>query len=335
MKTLSSLVFFVFTLTTTSAFGADLTITDYDSTRQRATISLSQDTSIKMGTILRVNANSGTCNLEIVERVNLNLVAKTPKCTASILRDGLKLTYSQPATDSWGKTSEFNNEVEDVSHRAPAWSNDDSIMSDDEGWTSEGQFTTGSIATAAGWGRYAFLKDRISVYLGHNFTNDLEGKVLANGSVKDLGGDMAFTMGVQGRVYDISPRLGIVVGIGHEFNRTFDEATTIVNNTEVRAKPPTGNPKVRIWSLYTQVEASVMKRLKAFGGINFSLPVANGVYLDFDGDIGFQAGAAYEVIRNLDIEGLIKITNMDLNNRQGETTDVSLAGVELRGRYTF
>ena len=52
-------------------------------------------------------------------------------------------------------------------------------------------------------------------------------------------------------------------------------------------------------------------------------------------DIGFQGGANYQLYPQIALEGLIKISNMNLRNEIGETTDVSLAGLEVRGRYSF
>ena len=171
--------------------------------------------------------------------------------------------------------------------------------------------------------------------MGYNFSDDLEGKVNADGSYKDLSGDMAFALGVQGRVYDFTPRVSLAVGLGYEFARSFDQATVILNNAEVVAQPPTGNPSVSFWSLYTQAQAQLLDKLTAFGGINFSLPSVSNVPWSLSGDLGFQAGAAYEVYKQIQVEGLVKITNLNLRNQLGDTTDVSLAGIELRGRYTF
>ncbi|NQZ19747.1 MAG: hypothetical protein HRT44_10890 [Bdellovibrionales bacterium] len=78
-----------------------------------------------------------------------------------------------------------------------------------------------------------------------------------------------------------------------------------------------------------------MDKLVGFGGFNVSIPLLSNSPFSMDGDIGFQAGANYQILPHVAIEGLIKISNMNLQNNIGETTDVSLAGLELRGRYNF
>lgn len=321
-------------LTPVAEAGTLLTVSNYDSIRQRATIKVSDTASgletdgrsVSLGSRLRVNTSSGQCIIEIAERVNSLLVAKTPECTDQILRTGLQLTY----TPSNPGDSQF--ESEDVANRKPAWQQD----TPQEDWPSEGRFSSnGRVATAAGWGPFAPLKDRISVYLGHNFSNDLEGKVTSAGDVKDLGGQTAFTLGLQGRVYNFSPRLGLSVGVGHEFMRTFNEATVLTNNQEARGPVPFNDIKLSLWSLYTQVEVQVIPKLLAFGGINIAVPSANQETLSFGSDLGFQVGAAYELASQIMVEGLVKITNLNARLLAATPTDVSLAGIEVRGRYTF
>jgi len=311
-----------------------LTVTNYDSARQRATIQVSNDQTVVRGTKIRINTNSGSCIVEVTDQANDLLVTKAPNCSESVLRKGLQVAYGVPITTN---TASAPQEAEDVSKRRPAWEND----SPAQNWPSEGKFTSGRVATAAGWGMLAPLKDRISVYLGHNFSNDLEGKVTPSGEVKDLGGQTAFTLGVFGRVYNFSPKVGLSVGIGHDFMRTFDQATLISNNSEVRAPNPAGDTRISLWSLYTQAEVEVYDKIMVFGGINISIPRENDTPLKFSSDLGFQVGAAYEVFSQFMVEGLIKISNLNVENTSLpenpaiEKTDVSLAGIELRGRYTF
>lgn len=179
------------------------------------------------------------------------------------------------------------------------------------------------------------LKDRISLYIGHNLSRQLEGKVIANGSVKNLEGDTALSMGLNGRVYDFSPRVSLGVGLGYETPRTFDRATFSNNGVETKSGTIGYSPRLSIWSLSAQAEVNIIERLIGFGGMNISIPQLSNSPFDMTGDLGFQAGANYEVYPQVGIEALIKIQNMNLKNNIGETTDVSLAGLEVRGRYRF
>ncbi len=95
------------------------------------------------------------------------------------------------------------------------------------------------------------------------------------------------------------------------------------------------SPRLSIWSLAVQGEARVMDDLTGFAGLNLSIPSLRNSPFRVGSDIGFQAGANYQLFPQVALEGLIKITNMNLKNDIGEETDVSLAGLEVRGRYSF
>ena len=280
-----------------------LTIAQYDLLRERATISLSDQAKVPNGTILRVHGKQGSCTLKVTDRVNNQLIAKTKECGTEILKPGMRLTYTSNA---------------------------------DADWPQEGRFLAGETETSNDYDKYSeMIKDRISFFLGYNFSSNLEGKVRADGSVRNLTGTSAFSMGLLGRVYDINPQIGISAGLGYETNRSFDEGTFVQDGATFVAPIPGNDPELTIWALYAQVDAKLMDRLSAFGGLNFSIPSIKKVPWSTSGDIGFQAGAGYEVFPKLNVEGLIKITNMNLENEIGETTDISLSGLEVRARYTF
>ncbi|MCB0378703.1 MAG: hypothetical protein KDD33_09440 [Bdellovibrionales bacterium] len=275
-----------------------LTVGEVDTTRHRATIKLFDSRQVPLGTVIRMHSKTGTCEVKITERVNNELIGQTDQnCDPTAIHSGMQLSFSNEPEDNWLPTARTE-------------------------YTDE---------SPSDW--QAIIKDRLSIYLGYNLSNQLEGKVYADGSVKNLEGDSAFTLGVNGRVYDFNPMFSIGAGIGYETPRAFDRATFVSNGGERVYGFPAA--KLSLWNLLAQLEARPLDKLVAFGGLNYSLPTLRDTPRRVTGDIGFHIGANYEVYPQIAVEGLIKITNMNLKNEIGETTDVSLAGLELRGRYSF
>ena len=163
----------------------------------------------------------------------------------------------------------------------------------------------------------------------------MEGNVYSDGSVRDLRGGTALSLGVKGRVYDFNDRLNLAVEVGYESPRTLDTET--VNNNGVLVDQGTQgySPRLSIWSLAAQGEARIMDGMNGFLGANLSFPSLRNGPFSIGSGIGFQGGANYQVWEAIAIEGLVKITNMNLRNDLGQDINVSLAGIEIRGRYTF
>lgn len=280
-----------------------LTIEEYDSDRNRASILVLDSSQVPLQTTIRIHSKTGTCELTITERVNDHLIGATEGCENGVITPGMKLAYSNP--NSWENAP-----------RVPA-----------EESTSIAQYDTSEI--------FQKILDRTTVFVGHNFSGELEGNLIADGSVKNLDGDTAFSMGVKGRIYDFTHRLSLAAELGYETPRTLDQATFTVNGVETVAGTMGYSPRLSIWSLAVLGEAKLMDRMTGFAGINISLPSLSNSPFSIGSDIGFQGGANYQILPQVAIEGLVKITNMNLKNNLGETTDVSLAGLEIRGRYSF
>ncbi len=290
-------------LVTNNALAKDisLTVEEYDFGRQRASILVVDSSNVPMGTTLRVHSKTGTCEVTITEKVNDHLVGITNGCEQGIITPGMKLAYS--TDNNW-----------DQPMREPA---EISTSYDSPGLTQD-------------------ILQRTTLFIGHNFAGELEGNVYNDGSVKNLDGDTAFSLGIKGRVYDFTERLSLAVELGYETPRTLDRAT-FTSPTGVSTVGGTQgfSPRLSLWTLAVLGEARLMERLNGFMGLNLSLPSVSNSQFDISSDIGFQGGANYQLFPQIAVEGLIKITNMNLKNNIGQTTDVSLAGLELRGRYSF
>lgn len=280
-----------------------LTVEDFDIVRNRTSLLVLDSSQVPLGTSLRVHGKTGTCVITITEKVNDHLVASTEGCDQGTIRPGMKLAYT--TQNNWeAPKREVAAESVETRYNAP------DIFSE--------------------------ILARTTVYIGHNFSGELEGNVRSDGSIKNLDGDTAFSFGLKGRLYDFTPRLSFATEIGYETPRTLDQATfTNTNNQETIAGTMGYSPRLSLWSIAFLGEARVMDRLNGFAGINISIPSLRNSPFSIRSDLGFQGGANYQLYPQIAIEGLIKVSNMNLKNDIGETTDVSLAGLEIRGRYSF
>jgi hypothetical protein len=281
-----------------------LTIEEIDNTRNRLSLLVLDASQVPLQTVIRVHSKTGSCEVTIVEKVNDHLVASTNGCAPGVLKPGMKLAYSSP--NSWEQPT--RNVASDNSRVSTQYNAPDLISE---------------------------ILDRTTVFIGHNFAGELEGNVYADGSLKNLDGDTAFSLGVKGRVYDFTDRLSLAVELGYETPRTLDQATFVNGNAQTVAGTIGFSPRLSLWSLAVQGEAKVMERMTGFLGFNVSLPSLSNSPFAISSGLGFQGGANYQILPQIAVEGLIKITNMNLENQFGQTTDVSLAGLELRGRYSF
>ena len=278
-----------------------LTIEEHDTDRNRASILVLDSSQVPLGTIFRVHSKTGTCEITITERVNDHIIGKTAGCEQGVITPGMKLAYSQP--NSWEEPARTpSSEV--------ATSYDSSDLMDE-------------------------ILDRTTVFIGHNFSSQLEGNVYADGNLRNLDGDTAFSFGIKGRIYDFTDRLSLSAELGYETPRTLDQVTSVQNGSKTVVGTQGYSPRLSLWSLSVLGEAQLLERLNAFAGLNYSIPSLSNSPFRIGGDIGFQAGTNYQLYPQIAIEGLIKITNMNFKNDIGQTTDVSLAGLELRGRYSF
>ena len=283
-----------------------LTVEEYDLPRQRASLLVLDQSQVPLNTVIRVHSKTGTCEVRIIEKVNDHLIGATTGCEAGVINPGMKLAYSP--TTTWEQPVAYK--------PVPYEPNQTTTNYDAPDMMDE-------------------ILDRTTLFIGHNFSSELEGNVYANGSVKDLDGDTAFSMGIKARVYDFTDRVSLSTELGYETPRTFDQATFTTGNATVVQGTQGYSPRLTLWSLAAQGEFKLMDRLNAFGGLNLSIPTLRNSPFSMGSAIGFQGGANYQLLPQIALEGLIKITNMDLSNDMGETTDVSLAGLEIRGRYSF
>lgn len=280
-----------------------LTVDQYDATRNRASINSMDSTPIAMGTILRIHSKTGSCEIKITEQVNNQFIGTTTGCETGIISPGMKLAYSP--VNTWEQEKTINREPAQIS-----------TSYDSPGLAQE-------------------ILNRTSLFIGHNFANQLEGKVYADSSVKDLDGDTALSLGIKGRVYDFTDRISLAAEIAYETPRTLDQATYSLDSVDTTMGTQGYSPRLSLWSLAVLGEAKLMDRLVGFAGLNLSLPSMRNSPFKIGSDIGFQGGATYRLYPNIGIEALVKVTNMNLRNNIGESTDVSLAGLEVRGRYSF
>lgn len=296
------IVLFVSTLA--NAKDISLTVEEYDGSRSRASLLVVDSSYVPLDTIIRVHSKTGTCEVTITEKVNDHLIGITKGCEAGVITPGMKLAYSTP--NSWEQ---------------PVRSQASEPAEVSTSYESNGTFRD--------------ILDRTTVYLGHNFSGELEGNVISDGSMKNLDGDTAFTLGIKGRVYDFTDRLSLSAELGYETPRTLDQVTTTTAGVESVGGTMGFSPRLSLWSIAVLGEAKLMERLIGFAGLNVAIPSVSNAPFSMSGSLGFQGGANYQLFPQIALEGLIKITNMNLKNNLGQTTDVSLAGLELRGRYSF
>ena len=176
------------------------------------------------------------------------------------------------------------------------------------------------------------LLDRTSFFVGHNLSNRLEGLYYADGSVKNINTNTAFSIGIRERIYDFNENISIFTEIGHNTSRNLNPTSFKGSDNGVSN---IFSPRFSFFNLVSLVEFKTFENMNSFVGLNFNFPIVSNSPFKLRGDFGFQGGAGYNIFRRMWLEGLIKINNMNLYNNMGEKRDVSLAGVELRGRYTF
>lgn len=276
-----------------------LTVEEYDGLRQRASILVKDNSMVPLGTILRIHSKTGTCQIRITEQVNDHLIGMTTGCETGVIIAGMNLAYSPAA---WEAPRNMASEVT-TSYDTPD--------------------------------RIDEILQRTTVHVGHNFSRQLEGNVYGDSRMKNLTGDTALSFGVKGRVYDFTDRISLATELAYETPRTLDQATFVTNSSTYSGGTIGYSPRLSLWSLAAQGEAKLIDGLIGFAGLNFSIPSLRNSPFRATTDLGFQAGANYQILPRVAIEGLIKITNMNLKNDIGQQTDVSLAGLELRGRFNF
>ena len=174
--------------------------------------------------------------------------------------------------------------------------------------------------------------NRTSFFIGHNLSNRLEGLFYSDGSVKNVGTNTAFSMGIKGRVIDFPENIRLAMEIEYNTSRSL--------NPTAFAEGENGSsrifsPRLSFFSMVSLMEFKISQDMDSFVGLNFNFPITSNSPFKLVGDLGFQIGASHNVYKHIWLEGLIKVNNMDLYNNRGEKRDVSLAGLELRGRYSF
>ncbi len=288
-------------------FGEDisLTIEEYDVIRKKASILVLDQSQVPLGTVIRVHSKTGTCEVKITEKVSDHLIGSTRGCTESTLTPGMKLAYTP--TQTWEAPTTYR---EPASTTSMDYRGDDAL---DE------------------------ILDRTTFYIGHNFASELEGNVgtSSNAAISDLEGDTALSLGIKGRIYDFTDRFSFAAELGYESPRTMDQAVYTTNAGTNEQGTVGFSPRLVLWHVAALGQFAVMEKMNAFGGINIALPSVENAPFSLSGNLGFQGGANYRIIPNVAIEGLVKIINMDLRNNLGQENNVSLSGVELRGRYFF
>ena len=188
-----------------------LRVTDYDPARHRATLIMLDQSGLSAGTSLRVHTKMGTCIIKIKDVINESLITETNDCNTTIMKTGMRLSYTMDNFNDW-----------------PA--DDTPIVSDNRSrFSFDGDNSFMNL-----------IRNRLSVHLGYNFASNAEGKVYADGSVKDLEGDSTLSFGVLGKIYNFNPFIGLTLGIGHDFARNFDRAT-VIQNSASRASYSSGS----------------------------------------------------------------------------------------------
>lgn len=306
LKVLSLICFMLPSL----AFGEDisLTVEEYDVVRQKASILVVDSSQVPLNTVLRVHSKTGTCEVKITEKVSDHLIGETRGCNESTITPGMKLAYSPVQT--WERPATTMEPYREPTEISTSYDSEDTMR---------------------------MILDRTTFYMGHNFATQLEGNVGTrnNSSISNLEGDSSLSLGIKGRFYDFTPKFSIAGELGYESPRTLDKGT-YTSATGSNEQGTIGfSPRLVLWHVAVLGQFAVMDRMNAFGGINISLPSVDHAPFSLSGDLGFQAGANYRIIPNVAVEGLVKIMNMNLRNNLGQTNDVSLAGLELRGRYFF
>ncbi len=170
--------------------------------------------------------------------------------------------------------------------------------------------------------------NRVSFFIGHNFSDRLEGLFYADGSVKNTGTNTAFSMGMRGHIYNLTENLRLSMEIGYNTSRS-------LNPTPFKSTDSSGVFRLSFFNLVSLVEFKIFENLDSFAGLNFTFPITNPSLFGLAGDMGFQGGASYNLLEHIWLEGLVKVNNMNMRNNLGEKRDVSLAGLEIRGRYSF
>ncbi len=175
--------------------------------------------------------------------------------------------------------------------------------------------------------------NRTSFFMGHNFSDRLEGLFYADGSVKNVSTNTAFSMGVRGHIIDfMEKKIRLAMEMEYNTSRSLNPTSFKGSNGE---SPKIFSPRLSFFSMASLAEFKIFQNLNSFVGLNFNFPTTSNGPFKIVGDMGFQAGASHNVFKHIWLEGLVKVNNMNLYNNRGEKRDVSLAGLEFRGRYSF
>ena len=286
-----------------------LSVEDYDEIRQRVSLLNLDSEKIPLESTFQIHGKTETCKITIIEQVNQRLIGETLNCHNGTITQGTELAYYQ--TNQWKEAQSAQKE---------------SLPAD----------TSSSRMTIQGESSDLLeeILSRTSVFIGHNLSNRLEGYIYNDGSLRNIHANTAFSFGARGKLYTFQNDIHIAMELGYESSRSlnptaFKDANGAFSNSNIFA------PRFSIFNLAALGEFQISEDLNSFAGLNFNLPIVSQSPFDLDGDFGFQGGIGYRILSPIWVEGLIKVNNMNLQNNMGETANVSLAGFEFRGRYSF
>ena len=285
-----------------------LSVEDYDEIRQRVSLMNLDSERIPLESTFQIHGKTETCKITIIEQVNQRLIGETLNCDNGTITQGTELAYSQ--TNQWEQSQYPQKEgpIADSSSRITIQDENSDLLDE--------------------------ILSRTSFFIGHNLSNRLEGHIYNDGSLRNIHANTAFSFGARGRLYTFQNDIHIAMEIGYESSRSlnptpFKDANGAFSETNIFA------PRFSVFNLAALGEFQVSENLSSFAGINYNFPIVSQSPFDLNGDFGFQGGIGYRILSPIWVEGLIKVNNMNLENNMGETTNVSLAGFEFRGRYSF
>ena len=177
-------------------------------------------------------------------------------------------------------------------------------------------------------------KAGINIYGGYSLADKTDIKIGSITAADTIGG--ALGLGVE---YSdkINEKWGFALGGTYFLDRTFTSyvQSNFPGTTFIYADP---KPKLSTVVLYANAKFSLSKDSYFLGGANYHIPITSNINsgTKINGKLGFQFGVGYQLSKNLNIEGLYRILNIDFKSSGGVQADsYSLNGLEALIKYSL
>lgn len=161
--------------------------------------------------------------------------------------------------------------------------------------------------------------DGVSAVVSYDFAD----QVKVGGDKLDT--EKSLILGAQYEFAQFYPGVSWQVGGMYEFKKEIDKTDGI---------------KYQLWTAVAEVVGQLTDKVKVFGGVNYNRPsLSNLPGFKLKGDIGYQAGASYEINKNFAMDVRYRIVNMKLTGTnefgEGVSEKTKSEGLLFSGRYMF